>query len=1398
MKRFSASICILYLFNCLSVLESAAQNNINFASITIKEGLPSNVIYTINKDRYGMMWFGTSNGLASFDGTNFKIYRHNTNKLNTLPANEVLSLYEDRIGKLWIGTGGGGLSFYDRVEDKIVPYNGDGSWPYLNHISPRVILQDHQGKLWVGTYGDLRSIDINTGHSTGIPIPVAAKNNSYSFVVLSLFEDSKNQMWIGTNIGLFVYNSKDGSVKKFVNNPADPAILSNSVIKCITGDKNGNLWIATFNGLNKLSADGRVKLYKPHNGAGSSISSEAVITVKLDNYGKVWIGTEDGLDILDPVTGSYQTLRPDPRNPFSLKSNSIRSLYIDNEGIYWIGTLGGGIAKYDINRPLFNLKQSNPFDLSGLRSAIVTSFAESKEGRIFVGTDGAGIELFERKTGLFRPLDIKSRLNHTASGITILRLYFDHNGFLWAGTYRHGLFRIDPSTGSYEQFTANEGVKRLNNNNVTSLAEDGRGNLWIGTLGGGVNIYNFKKQIFQQFNDNAISASSNNTLPLNDFISSIIRSPSGEIWIASVGTGLAAFNPMTGKVVHYTKDKGGLPDDIVENLFFDHDGLLWFSAQGSMCSLNENTQKITTYTVKDGLVDGMVQGILEDRSGILWISADRGISSFDKKTKTFRNFNAENGVQQGSFSTGAAMVANNGEVYFGGRDGFNFFSPSVLSQNRSPGKVLLTDLKVSNESVIPGESAPIKEQIGIAKEIKLQYGLNFSIVYVAVNYSAPKQNQFAYRLVGFEKNWNYVHKGRVANYTNLDPGNYVFQVKASSDGQHWSVTPTEVRIIVFPPFWRTGYAYCTYVLFGLMSLLLVRRRGIRKIRREFETQQEKLQVKQVMEQERREAEQLHELDLLKIKFLTDLSHEFRTPISLILAPVEKLLERKLIPEAEGDVKMINRNVRRLMNMVNQLLDFRKMEEEELKLHRQPGDVIYFTKDIAESFKDVAARKGIVFSIKSNYNYWGTSFDHNKLERILFNLLSNAFKFTPKGGKITLDLEINDISLAEPHLIIKVIDSGIGIPAHDLTRIFDRFYQHQTSAVLNQGTGIGLSITKEFVDLHGGHIHAENLPTQGSCFVVDLPMLPSQYNVNEDNDIDVLTENISIGTVLLPGQTEIDANDLIIPDKPQVTTKKVTVLLVEDNDEFRAYLADHLKQYYHIIEAADGKEGWQKTLGSHPQLVVSDINMPLMSGIELSKKIKEDKRTCHIPIILLTAMTGEDDQLAGLKSGANDYLSKPFNFQILNTKIGNLLDLNQSLKDTYSKQIQLVGQEVVTESANLKLLNSIMKYIEAKLSDSDLSVEELSKHVGMSRGSLYYKLIELTGLSPIEYIRNVKLEKAAGLLEGSELNVAQIAYMTGFGTPSYFSRMFKNKFGMVPSEYLNLKRKTNRQARVLTH
>ncbi len=521
---------------------------------------------------------------------------------------------------------------------------------------------------------------------------------------------------------------------------------------------------------------------------------------------------------------------------------------------------------------------------------------------------------------------------------------------------------------------------------------------------------------------------------------------------------------------------------------------------------------------------------------------------------------------------------------------------------------------------------------------------------------------------------------------------------------------------------------------------------------------------------------MHELDQMKIKFLTNVSHEFRTPLSLIMAPVDKMFNRA-DSEQKLQLNMIRSNARRLLNLVNQLLDFRKMEVQELKLHSKPGDIVRFIKEVALSFTDIASEKGIGFVFDSDVETLITSFDHDKIERMLFNLLSNAFKFTPMGGHVSVLLNLVHEKQATdlPLLEIKVIDTGIGIPNEKHSKIFERFFQHDIpESLINQGSGIGLSITREFVAMHGGEIMVESEPGYGSCFIIRLPvpvedaLLPVFINIVDQPEV----------LEILPVHEE---NGVV---KPQYTNKKPVVLLVEDNDDFRFYLKDNLKDAFFIVEASNGKEGWQKALSQHPDIMVSDISMPEMDGIALCKKIKKDKRTSHIPIILLTALTGEDEQVKGLSIGANDYMTKPFNFEILLSKIKNLLTLQDTFKRTYKKQMDIHVQEAEIQSEDEKLLRKVVAYVEQNISNDNLSVEELSRQMNMSRVSLYKKVLMLTGKSPIELIRSIRLKKAVYLLENSQMTISQISYEVGFNTPSYFTKLFREEYNILPSEYIS--------------
>lgn len=1350
------------------------QSNPNFITLNTKNGLSSNTVNTILQDHNGLVWFGTSDGLNKFDGTNFTVYTTKSGDSTSIPSNNISALLEDRSGRLWVGTNGGGLAYYDTKKNTFKSFVGEGIPNRNVPFNILTLYEDRTGNIWVGTFGGYRVINTKTFKVKNVGTSALMGNGSS---VLSFLQGSGNKIWIGTNLGLLALNLTTGATEKFIHHPNDPSGLTDNFIKTIVKDEKGRIFFGTYNGLNMLLDD--EKHFKSFLQSGDKLfSNDIIYAARLEKGGKLWLGTEDGVTIFDTATEVFSNIRPNKRETFGLSNKSVRSICMANNGIIWLGTYQGGVNKFDPNLALFNLKRSSPFDPKGLSSPIVTSFAEFSKRKIFVGTDGGGLHFFDRDKGVFEHIDMKSKIDFSRNPLAILTLMLDSRGTLWVGTYQHGLFAYNPKTKTYKQFLAGPSATDLSQNEIFAIKEDSKGLIWIGTNGTGVNVFDYKTNSFTRY---GTQSSPPMVLPSNGFIRAIVEDPYGNMWISSSGTGIAVFQRNNGKFKVYRKANSGLSNDVVLSLLCDSRGNIWAGTDGAGLDLfNRRTGKFTNFNETNGLPNAIVYKILEGRDGLIWFSTDNGISCLDPETKKIKNFGRPNGVQDSPFILGAGISTSDGELYFGGQDGFNYFNPLELPSNNVVPNVLLTELKVANTVVLPGEKSPIQEQIGFAKKIKLSYGQNFSISYVALNYTAPQQNHYSYRLVGLDDGWNEVGKEKTAYYTNLDPGDYIFQVRASNNDGVWSDKITSISVHIQPPFWRTIYAYVFYAALIGTILFAIRRRGIQRIKQQLAIEQAQINAEQRILQQRRDAERAHALDIQKIKFLTNLSHEFRTPISLILAPVDKLLAVKQESAVAGQVKMIRRNARRLLNLVNQLLDFRKMEEQELKLNLNEADLITFISEAAEAFQDLSERKKISLRINSDVKNLKTHFDQDKMERIIFNLLSNAFKFTKEGGEVSLNMFIRAAAdETKPVFCIEVSDTGIGIAHQSKDRVFDRFFMdNNVSSILNQGSGIGLSIVKEFVELHGGQITVESELGKGTVFLVSMPV----EIVDEENDQEVEDTAYSF------------TNEELDESVAEPTTNEVkmpTILLVEDNEEFRFYLKDSLQPFYHIIEASNGKEGWQKTLSGHPQLVVTDISMPEMNGIELSQKIKADKRTSHIPVILLTAISGEEDQVKGLKSGANDYLTKPFNFDILHAKIDNLLLFNRSVKNAYSKQVQVQAKEIEIESSEVKLLNKIVQYIDEKLNNPELSVEELSRHVGMSRGSLYHKLLEITGLTPIEYIRSVKLERAVELLEKSDYNVAQIAYMTGFGTPSYFSKLFKAQFNMLPSEYINVKRKDKR-------
>ncbi len=1335
------------------------QEDLNFVNLSSRDGLASNTIYAMLKDRLGYMWFATQDGLNRFDGTRFIAYTHNADDTKTLLANHIMSLCEDAAGNFWAGSSKALLQ-YDRQKGIFKHYNITGG------ASARSLCADHQGNLWIGSYSGLFRYTPATGLVRKY-VAGSGSNQLQSNTIPCIYEDSRQRLWIGTAGGLHLYQPAQDTFERFCHNAADAASLSDNVVRAIAEDRQGRIWIGTdYGGLNMLVPG--TTAFRHFTG---SLSSNRVYCIAPDQTGQFWIGTEDGLNIFDPLTFRTVHVNRNEHDPHSLAGKSIRSIFIDPGGLYWIGAYQSGVYKYDRNLTFFNLIQSNPFDVKGLSAPKVTAFCETSEGNVYVGTDGGGLNLFHRRSGTFEHIVLEKGQQQRLAVMTLEQA----GNELWVGTYMNGVYVLNTVSGARKHYStrSSDPGMCLVSNDIFCLRQDAAGNMFIGTNGKGVLVYNAGLKKIQSFSDFAGAAIQHESAMANGFIRAIETDAAGNLWVGILGRGTALYNRAAGTFRFFTSGNTGLPVEDVQSILPDKEGIVWMGTSGNgLCRLDYRLGRFTRFSEEQGLASPVIFKLLRDGEGRIWISTGKGLSCFDPATSRFKNYSASNGLQPSAFCHGAGCRTHTGELYFGGLEGFNYFQPATLHYNRHVPRMVFTDLKIANQAVIPASGGALREQIALAREVHLQYGENFSVDFAALDYTNPSECRYLYKLEGFDKGWNQNGHNVTAVFTNLDPGKYILRVKAYNNNDGWTTGIAALAIYVKPPFWRTGFAYCSYLLLAGFLMWGARYRGIRRLKRRFAAEQEKQRAQLLIEEERKETERQRAFDQARMKFLTNLSHEFRTPVSLIVGPVESLLAAETDRNKASRLSMVKRNARRLMNLVNQLLDFRKLEEQELRLNATEGEIVAFVYEVADAFRDLAERRQVTFSVQSSIEKYFTSFDRDKLERVLFNLLGNAFKFTGRDGRIQLEVKQPGAGF----IALCVSDTGIGMSPEEQQQIFEPFFQGQSpAAILNQGSGIGLSIVREFVRLHGGTIALESTPGKGSVFTVTLPLHP----------LAVTVQQLVFSPVELPStqpEAPVPATTLAEPDAQQ------TILVVEDNEDFRVYLRESLQPFYRVLEAADGKEGWQKALAYHPQLLVSDINMPEMDGIALSNKIRGDKRTAHIPLILLTALTDDASQLKGLQTGASDYLTKPFSAEILRVKIRNLLILNHNLKETYSKRVDITAAPPAVQSENEKLLLRITRYIEENLDNEKLSVEELSRQVFMSRGSLYNKIVEITGETPVEFIRSVKLNKAADLLERTDMKIAQVGYMAGFTTPNYFTRAFRAKFNMSPSEYVALKRK----------
>ncbi len=1223
------------------------------------------------------------------------------------------------------------------------------------------------------------------------------------------------------------------SITHYKHNPGDPSSLSDNITFSLLVDKNGTLWIGTQKGgLNKFDrVNKKFTSYKHNSDDPGSISSNYITSMYEDDSGYLWLGTAGGgLEKFDRGKNKFTHYMHDPDDEASLSSNDIWSIYGDSENKLWIGTVNDGLCLFDRNKNRF-IQIRKSYDPEGLNDTGIFSILEDRSGILWFGTWSGGLNKYDKAKEKFKTYAHNPNDKNSLGSNEVYSIYVDKFNELWIGTAGGGMDRFDKSRKKVSHYTFDPNdPSSIGNNSVNSICEDKDGYIWIGTYGGGINRYDRKTNKFTRYNndpDNKNSISSNNIgmihfdsrgnlwigiegqgmdkfiMNENKFVHyknnindknsiseylvySIYEDRKGNIWIGTNGGGLLKYDSSIDGFICYKHDaenlKTSLSNDVVSVILEDKKGNVWAGTSLGINKFRPDKMEFRHYTEKDGLINDMVTGILEDDNGYLWISTGKGISRFEHDNEQFTNYDATSGLQGTEFNPWAYFKGVDGKMYFGGTNGLTVFDAKDIKDNTHIPEIVITDINILHKPVSIGYDSIfgrkiLEKSITETELLELNYDENVILFEIsALDYKNPQKNMYAYFLEGFDKTWTYKDASqRYITYTNLNPGRYTLKVKGSNSDGIWNKKGISLSIIIGRPWWRTWWAYSLYIIIFVFTFTGSTRVYLnRKV------------LRNQLELEHEHSKKLAEVEEIKSNFFTNISHEFRTPLTLIMGPSNNIIHRSIDEEAKNQAKIIKRNADRLLRLINQLLDLSKLDEKQLKLHATESNIVSFIKGTVMSFEAFAERKDLNLKIITSKDDISLFFDRDKMENIITNLLSNAIKFTPGGGTITVKINEKDDDRVE----IKISDTGIGIPEKELPKLFDRFYQVDNSQTREyEGSGLGLSLTKELVELHHGTINVESNvrnPETGKPgwteITIELPK--GRYHLNEDEvfSIPEITEKHKLPEIeerYSPGKSQEEKETGDIKDD------KTIILVVEDNKEVREYIREFLSEEYCVEEAINGEQGVRKAENLIPDLIVSDIMMPKMDGNQLTRTLKNEEKTSHIPIILLTAKSEHESRIAGLESGADDYLVKPFDTEELKIRIKNLIENRRKLQEKFRKgEITTHRTDKHLGTLDKNFINKINTAVEKHLSEEAFSIEDLGREINMSRSQVHRKLTALTGKSPSLYMRSMRLTRAKQMILDQENSISEIAYSVGFSSPAYFTRCFKEEFGFPPSEIYN--------------
>ena len=1183
------NIRILSIAAILCSFSFPQKKEIHFDHLSDQEGLSSNTVFSILQDSRGFLWVGTYNGLNRYDGYEFTVFKNSSDDSTSISDNKIRALCEDKNGNIWVGTWGGGLNKFNRDTQKFKHYhhNPDNT-AGLSSDGIFALCLDKSGNIWIGTENQgLEYFNPETENFINYKYDPGNPNSLSSNTVYSVCEDTKGRIWIGTSnggINKFEREKNQFTIYKYSSN--DPQSISSDMVICIVEDHLGFLWIGTAGGLNKFDPlTNKFKRYVHGLSNLQSLSDVGVWVVFEDRDGLLWIGNyNNGLNLFDRKSGIITSCRKDYNNTTSLSDDGIFSIYEDESGVLWFGTWSGGLNKYDKLKDKFLIYSHNPNSNNSLSANSVYAIYKDKSGILWIGTDTGGLNRIDEENNKFTHYRNNPNNHNSLSADYVSAICEDDEGNLWISTDQEGLNRFDSRTKIFHHYRHNpDNPRSISSNAISQIFFDGYGDLWIGTSGSGMDRLKKNSDVFIHYKHDPENPKSISSKMVYSFYEDRNRN----LWIGTNGGGLMKFNRSTNDFTHFRYDpsKGtkSLSSNVVSSICEGDIGILWIGTDGSgITRFDRNKNQFKHYDEEDGLANNVVCGILKDDSGNLWISTGKGISRFNIKTETFRNYSWSDGLQGDEFNQWAYFKSSNGEIYFGGSNGFNVFHPDKMTDNPYLPKIAIVDFQLLHKPVSVGYDTLwgrtiLTKSIIETELIDLKHDDNIiSFEYSALDFHNPEKNQYAYTLEGFDKNWIYTNASRrVVTYTNLDPGEYIFKVKGSNSDGVWNEAGVSLQIIINSPWWSTWWAYTSYVFVGLFFFTGISR---------FYLNRQKLNQQLILEKDH--ANKLEEIDRMKSSFYANISHEFRTPLMLILGPVEKLLSKLSDDDSKKHAGLIKVNANRLLNLINQLMDLSKIEAGKMKLQASFGNIAQFVKGLVMEFEAVAERKDITLKMTLEKEIVEAYFDKDKLEKIITNVMSNAIKFTPVGGSITVRLR----ETLDKTVEITVKDSGIGIPGSELPKIFDRFYQVDGSQTReHEGTGIGLALTKELVELHKGQIFIDS--EEGQWTEVKLFFLLGKENLAFDEIIEAADHEFrrikTEEALEISAEPEDSLNELIID--------KTIILIVEDNPDVRDFLKDSLKEIYHVEEAANGEQGLRKAEKFIPDLIISDIMMPKMDG-----------------------------------------------------------------------------------------------------------------------------------------------------------------------------------------------------------